>query len=120
MGIKDLDVTYVLLRRFLGREGFFDRLEIDQSHIFDGLMGRLQYNAPPREYQFRLDRLNNFREKIGFPRDFHLFKEKLLEIDRSVRKFVDEDKVNFDTFAKEWKRILALDHIRGDGGDQYT
>ena len=143
-GIMDVDVGYVLLRRYLEREGFFKDLEIDQSRFFDGFMGRLSYNPNQREYQFRLDALNEVREKVDFPKDFPAFRQKLLDVDgvaRKLRHEGEENKArthigmqlchvissldclakeeNFETFAQYFEGILAPKKY-ATGGDQYT
>jgi len=145
-GIMDVDIAYVLLRKYLEREGFFNDLGINQSKVFDGFMGRLSYNPDPREYQFRLDALNEVRERISFPSDFPSFKQKLLDIDGVARKLGDEGEENkarthigmqlchvisslyclakgndFDTFTHYFESVLASKDARSKGrGDQYT
>ena len=143
-GIQDVDVAYVLLRRYLEREGFFNDLEVDQNTVFDAFMGRLTYNPAEREYQFRLEALNEARDRIDFPSDFPAFKQKLQEVDDVARKLGYEGEENkartrigmqlchvisslydlakeesFETFAQYFESVLAPKNYI-DYGDQYT
>ncbi|MBW2972785.1 hypothetical protein KY346_00150 [Candidatus Woesearchaeota archaeon] len=140
-GIKDTDVTYVLLRRFLERKGFFDGLGVEQSKIFDGFMGRLAFNPPKREYQFRLNAIDYVKERIEFPEDFRVFTQNIAKIDKTVRSLPDgqvmmrigplchvtaslctlmhNKSVSFDTFAERWKEIIASLEQR-DGYGAYS
>lgn len=71
------DITYVLLRRFLQRQGFFAGYKTNiNKMLFDGLMGRLDYNVPSSEHVYRLEKLAKLRAmNIPFPPDFGACKE---------------------------------------------
>lgn len=72
--ITAYDVANILLREFLEREGFFSSLGNRRRCFFDGLMGRVYYCPPPREYRFRIRKLRKLEEET-FPSDFPQFLE---------------------------------------------
>ncbi|MBI4225235.1 MAG: hypothetical protein HY617_02805 [Candidatus Sungbacteria bacterium] len=86
-GIENYDIAYVLLRRFLQREGFFHGYDKRANKlVFDGLMGRLCYNVPMSEYEFRIAALIRLQElQTPFPPDFTSFLGAIKGVGKACR-----------------------------------
>ncbi len=68
------DIAYRLMRRFLERQGLFDSLGENKEIAFDGIMGRLEYNPPRREFEFRIKSLQKLlNDGVEIPDDWDSF-----------------------------------------------
>ncbi len=66
--ISGEDVAFNLIRRFLDREGHFNFAGEHKTKVIDGMLGRLHYNVPAREYENREANLREVLEKgLLFP-----------------------------------------------------
>lgn len=86
-GIENYDITHVLLRNFLQREGFFKGYgRRANKFLFDGFVGRLCYNVPVSEYEFRIAALTKLQElQTPFPGDFARFVEAIQQVSEACR-----------------------------------
>lgn len=75
-GALPIDSSYRLIRRFMERQDLFRDFGSDRELAFDAFMGRVEYNPPRREIEFRLSKLDDL-QKLGyvFPSDWENFKD---------------------------------------------
>lgn len=66
-GITHYDIGLALFRRFVARDEAFLKLAAgaDSEEVLDVFAGRVFYDAPPREHEFRLEVLRRLQEKYG-------------------------------------------------------
>jgi hypothetical protein len=73
------DVAYRLMKRFFQREDFFKGEE--QDNLFNGFFGRVFYNPPMREKEFRISAIEDLIKKsVPFPVDYENFLDTLGKI----------------------------------------
>lgn len=106
-GIENYDITYVLLRNFLQREKFFKGYgKRTNKLLFDGLMGRLCYNVPVSEYEFRIAALAKLQEsQTPFPGDFARFMEAIKQAGEACRLLhlpVTDENIEKCSHIAEW------------------
>jgi len=77
------DIAFNLIKNYLDRKGFFDFAGENKSKVINGMLGRLQYNPSFREYEFRIDNLNDLiKNKVEFPHNI----EELSKVFKDISK----------------------------------
>ncbi|MBI2023735.1 hypothetical protein HYT01_04220 [Candidatus Giovannonibacteria bacterium] len=110
-GISAYDVAFVLIRRYLERQDIFRSLgKRRREYFFDGLMGRVYYCPPPREYEFRARRLE--KTKLDeFPPDMPTFISLVEAILKAQSRGRTENLS--DWFANPVSDLLMSNKIKG-------
>lgn len=74
--IQPSDVGFRLMRRFFQRKGYFGGAE--QENQFNAFLGRVEYNPPKREQEFRVSTIQDLMKRgIPFPTDYEEFLKSL-------------------------------------------
>jgi hypothetical protein len=79
------DISLKFITNYLQRQGFLDFAGGDSGKIIDGIFGRVDYNAPPREFQHRIGLLNQLiRKGVSFPPDYQAMVQSMEAINNAA------------------------------------
>ena len=83
-GVYPGDIGLKFIRNYFQRQGFVDFAGKDGEKVLDGILGRVNYNPPPREFQRRIKALNQLIKKgVSFPPDYHAMVETMQNISKA-------------------------------------
>jgi len=113
------DISLKFIKNYFQRQGFLDFAGEDSVKIIDGIFGRVDYNAPPREFQHRLDSLNYLIDKgVSFPPDYHSMVESMRAINHASFLHSYEAKMEGGPWNYKGKKIPSEKDQAGEKYDQ--